>query len=243
MIVAGLTGSIAMGKSTVGAMFAALGAPVFDADAAVREFYRTPEAGAVEAAFPGVTIDGAIDRERLAAATLRDPAALKRLEDIVHPEVARRRQAFLAAAGAAGRRLAIVDVPLLFETGGDSGGRSRHRRQRQRPDSARCARSKRPGMSEAKFAALLARQTPDAEKRRRAHFVIDTSGELAATRAQVAGVMRALAAAPGRRANRCVKSFSIPKRPGSTPRKAIGWSRSARSRSSTRSRPARSSTS
>jgi dephospho-CoA kinase len=200
MIVAGLTGSIAMGKSTVGAMFAALGAPVFDADAAVREFYRTPEAVAVETAFPGVRVDGAIDRQRLAAATLGDPAALKQLEDIVHPEVALRRQAFLAAAGAAGRRLAIVEVPLLFETGGDKAVdlvivvSASAQTQRLRA-------LKRPGMSEAKFAALLARQTPDAEKRRRAHIVINTGGELAATRAQVEGVMRALAAAPGRRPN------------------------------------------
>jgi dephospho-CoA kinase len=200
MIVAGLTGSIAMGKSTVGRMFAALGAPVFDADAAVREFYQTPQASAVEAAFPGVTVDGAVDRDRLAAATLSDPAALRRLEEIVHPEVARRRQAFLAAAAAAGRRLVVVDVPLLFETEGESSvdlvvvvsaG----------AEAQRARALLRPGMSEAKLAAILARQTPDAEKRRRAHFVIDTSGELAATRAQVAGLMRALAADPGQRAN------------------------------------------
>jgi dephospho-CoA kinase len=200
MIVAGLTGSIAMGKSTVGKMFAALGAPVFDADAAVREFYQTPQASAVEAAFPGVTVDGAVDRDRLAAATLSDPAALRRLEEIVHPEVARRRQAFLAAAAAAGRRLVVVDVPLLFETEGEgsvdlvvvvSAG----------AEAQRARALLRPGMSETKLAAILARQTPDAEKRRRAHFVIDTSGELAATRAQVAGLMRALAADPGQRAN------------------------------------------
>jgi dephospho-CoA kinase len=200
MIVAGLTGSIAMGKSTVGKMFAALGAPVFDADAAVREFYRTPEASAVEAAFPGVTVDGAIDRDRLAAVTLHDPAALRRLEAIVHPEVARRRQTFLAAAAAAGRRFVVVDVPLLFEIEGEgsvdlvvvvSAG----------ADAQRARALLRPGMSEAKLAAILARQTPDAEKRRRAHFIIDTSGELAATRAQVASLVRALAADPGRRAN------------------------------------------
>ncbi len=200
MIVAGLTGSIAMGKSTVGKMFAALGAPVFDADAAVREFYQTPQASAVEAAFPGVTVGGAVDRDRLAAATLSDPAALRRLEEIVHPEVARRRQAFLAAAAAAGRRLVVVDVPLLFETEGESSvdlvvvvsaG----------AEAQRARALLRPGMSEAKLAAILARQTPDAEKRRRAHFVIDTSGELAATRAQVAGLMRALAADPGQRAS------------------------------------------
>ncbi|THD45808.1 MAG: dephospho-CoA kinase [Bradyrhizobium sp.] len=196
MIVAGLTGSIAMGKSTVAQMFAALGAPVFDADAAVREFYRTPEAGAVEAAFPGVAVGGEIDRTRLAEAALADPEALKRLEAIVHPEVARRRIAFLKAATSAGRRLALVDVPLLFETGGEKSVdlvvvvSASAAIQRARA-------LKRPGMNEAKFEAILARQTPDAEKRRRAHFIIDTSGELAATRAQVASLMRALAAAPG----------------------------------------------
>ena len=198
MIVAGLTGSIAMGKSTVGRMFAELGAPVFDADAAVREFYRSDEAAAVEAAFPGVRIDGDVDRGLLAAATLGDPAALRRLEGIVHPDVARRRQAFLAAAAAAGRRLAIVDVPLLFETGGEktvdlvvvvSAGL----------EAQRARALSRPGMSEAKFAAILARQTPDAEKRRRAHWVIDTRGPYPATRAQVAAVLRALAPVPGRR--------------------------------------------
>jgi dephospho-CoA kinase len=200
VIVAGLTGSIAMGKSTVGRMFAALGAPVFDADAAVRAFYDTPEAGAVAEAFPGVAVDGSIDRGRLAAATLGDRSALSRLEGIVHPEVARRRLAFLSAAAAAGRRLALIDVPLLFETEGEktvdlvivvSAG----------IEAQRARALKRPGMSEAKLAAILARQTPDAEKRRRAHFVVDTSGELVATRAQVAGLMRALAAAPGRGAN------------------------------------------
>ena len=196
MIVAGLTGSIAMGKSTVGRMFAELGAPVFDSDAAVREFYRSDQAEAVEAAFPGVRIDGDVDRGRLAAATLGDPAALQRLEGIVHPDVARRRQTFLAAAAAAGRRLAVVDVPLLFETGGEktvdvvvvvSAG----------AEAQRVRALSRPGMSEAKLAAILARQTPDAEKRRRAHCVIDTRGPYPATRAQVAAVLRALAAVPG----------------------------------------------
>ncbi len=198
MIVAGLTGSIAMGKSTVGRMFAELGAPVFDADAAVREFYRSAEAEAVEAAFPGVRIDGDVDRSLLAAATLGDPAALQRLEEIVHPDVARRRCAFLAAAAAAGRRLAIVDVPLLFETGGEktvdvvvvvSAGL----------EAQRARALSRPGMNEAKLTAILARQTPDAEKRRRAHWLIDTRGPYSATRAQVAAVLRALAAVPGRR--------------------------------------------
>ncbi len=119
MIVAGLTGSIAMGKSTVGRMFAELGAPVFDADAAVREFYRSEEAEAVEAAFPGVRIDGEVDRGRLAAATLGDPPALQAAGGDRPPRRCAPTPAFLAQSAAAGRRVAVVDVPLLFETGGE----------------------------------------------------------------------------------------------------------------------------
>ncbi len=198
MIVAGLTGSIAMGKTTVAAMFAALGAPVFDADLAVRAFYRSPGAAAVEAAFPGVVENGEVNREKLAAATLGDADALKRLEAIVHPEVGRLRQTFLQRARVEGRRAVVVDVPLLIETGGDrsvdlvlvvSAGEA----------TQRARALARPGMSEAKLDALLARQTPDAEKRRRAHFVIDTSLTFEQTRAQAAGVLRAIAAMPGGR--------------------------------------------
>ena len=198
MIVAGLTGSIAMGKTTVARMFAALGAPVFDADSAVREFYRSPGAQAVEAAFPGVIEGGEVNREKLAASTLGDPKALQRLEAIVHPEVARLRRSFLERAAAQGRRVVVVDVPLLFETAGAksvdlvlvvSAG-----------EAAQRARAlARPGMTAAKFQAILARQTPDREKRRFAHCVIDTSGPLERTRAQAAGVLRAIAGMPGRR--------------------------------------------
>ena len=197
MIVAGLTGSIAMGKTTVAKMFAALGAPVFDADLAVRAYYRSSGAATVEAAFPGVVAGGEVDRVKLAATAFADPIALARLEGIVHPEVARRRRAFLDRAAAEGRRVVVVDVPLLFETAGEqtvdlvvvvSAG-----------EAAQRARALgRPGMSEARLAAILARQTPDGEKRRRAHWVIDTSGPFDRTRAQVAGVLRAHAAAPGR---------------------------------------------
>ena len=199
MIVAGLTGSIAMGKSTVGRFFSELGAPVFDADAAVRAFYRSEDAQAVEAAFPGVRVDGDVDRGRLAAATLGNPEALQRLEAIVHPDVARRRRDFLAAAAATGRRVVVVDIPLLFEIGGEktvdvvvvvSAGLETQRRRAL----------SRPGMTATKLAAILSRQTPDAEKRRRAHCVIDTSGPYSATRGQVAALLRALAAVPGRRA-------------------------------------------
>ena len=192
MIVVGLTGSIAMGKSTVAQIFASLGAPVFDADLAVREFYRSPGVAALEASFPGV------NRERLAAATLGDPEALARLERIVHPEVGRLRQAFLERARAQGRRVVILDVPLLFETGGEkavdlalvvSAGEAVQR--------ARALA--RAGMSAAKLEAILARQASDAEKRRRAHFVIDTNSTLEQTRAQAAGVLRAIAAMTGGR--------------------------------------------
>ena len=198
MFVAGLTGSIAMGKSTVAKMFAALGAPVFDADSAVREFYRSPGAEAVEATFPGVLDAGEVNRDKLAAATLGDPEALKRLEAIVHPEVGRLRKAFLERARAEGRRMVVVDVPLLFETGGDktvdvvlvvSAAEA--------PQRARALG--RPGMTEAKLDAILARQTPDREKRRGAHVVIDTNGTLEQTRAQAVAVLRALAAVPGGR--------------------------------------------
>jgi dephospho-CoA kinase len=198
VIVAGLTGSIAMGKTTVAKMFADEGAPVFDADAAVREFYRSPGAKAVEAAFPGVIEDGEVNREKLASFVLGDPDALRRLEAIVHPEVARLRQAFLERAVSQGRRVVIVDVPLLIETAGDksvdlvivvSAGESEQR--------ARALA--RPGMNEAKLEAILARQTPDAEKRRSAHYVIDTNGTHEQTRAQAGGLLRAIAGMPGRR--------------------------------------------
>ena len=198
MIIAGLTGSIAMGKSTAAEIFARLGWPVFDADAAVRAFYAADGAPLIERAFPGVVFEGVVDRNRLAEKVLGDNAAMARLEAIVHPAVARRRRQFLADAADQRRRGAALDIPLLFETGGE-----------RRVDvvivvsagaAAQRARAlARPGMSDEKLAAILARQTPDGEKRRRAHFVIDTSGELAHSRRQVEDVVRALAAAPGGR--------------------------------------------
>ena len=190
MIVAGLTGSIAMGKSTVGAMLAKLGAPVFDADAAVRAFYSGAGAARVEDLFPGVVADGRVDRERLSEIVLDDPAALARLENLVHPAVAAMRASFLAGAARDGRRVAIVDVPLLFETGGEAEVdlvlvvSASQAAQRARALA-------REGMTEAKLDAILARQSSDSEKRRRAHFVIDTNGSLSATRAQVIQFLRA----------------------------------------------------
>jgi dephospho-CoA kinase len=191
--IAGLTGSIAMGKSTVAGMFAQLGVPTFDADAAVRNFYAGEGAAAVEAAFPGVVVSGQVDRERLGLRVLGDAEALRRLEGLVHPAVAQARVEFLKRAEAAGRRLVIVDVPLLFETGGDANVDLVI--VVSAPASVQRARAMgRAGMTEGKLEAILSRQTPDAEKRRRAHFVIDTRGELELTRSVIAQFVRSTAA-------------------------------------------------
>jgi dephospho-CoA kinase len=193
VIIAGLTGSIGMGKSTVGAMFAELGVPTFDADHAVRAFYAGDGAMAVEALFPGVTVSGQVDRQRLGSRVLGDPEALQRLEGLVHPAVARARSQFVEQAAASGRRLVIVDVPLLFETGGEA--RVDLVIVVSAPESTMRARVlARAGMTEAKLEAILSRQVPDAEKRRRAHAVIDTGGSLELTRAVVGQFMRSIAA-------------------------------------------------
>ena len=193
MLVLGLTGSAAMGKSTVAAMFAEMGAATFNADKAVHALYRGRAAPLVEAAFPGVVADGTVDRARLRDRVLGDPAALARLERIVHPLVREEEAAVRARAAAAGRRVLVLDVPLLFETG----------RERDvdavmvvsAPAAVQEARLlARPGIDRQAIEALLARQLGDAEKRRRAHFVIDTGGTLEATRAQAADILRAVAA-------------------------------------------------
>jgi dephospho-CoA kinase len=199
MIVAGLTGSIAMGKSTVAAMFAESGAPVFDADAAVRAIYSGDGARVVEREFPGVAVNGQVDRERLSRIVLNDPEALGRLESVVHPAVASMRAEFVARARGEGRRIAIVDVPLLFETGGDSAVDLTI--VVSAPLSMQRTRAlARDGMTEEKLEAILARQMSDLEKRRRAHFVIDTGGSFARTREQVAQFLRAAAGLEGCRA-------------------------------------------
>jgi dephospho-CoA kinase len=198
VIVVGLTGSIAMGKSTVATMFAEFGVPAFNADDAVRDFYAGEGAKSVEVAFPGAMAEGQIDRERLGAQVFGDADALNRLEGLVHPAVASARVRFLERATVEGRRLAIVDVPLLFETGGDSdvdlvvvvSAPESHQRARALA---------REGMSESKLEAILSRQISDTEKRRRAHFIIDTQGSLESTRAVVAEFMRAVAALTGGR--------------------------------------------
>jgi len=193
MKVVGLTGSIGMGKSTTSAMFAAAGVPVYDADAAVHALYAPGGAavGPVVQAFPGVLRDGAIDREALSAAVIGKPEALRSLEAIVHPLVNRSRAEFFAKAAADGADLVVLDIPLLFETGGDKrvdavvvvSAPSEVQRERVMA---------RPGMTDEKLSAILARQTPDAEKRERADFVIDTGRGLDAAREQVRQVIAAL---------------------------------------------------
>ena len=192
MILVGLTGSIAMGKSTVAAMFRGLGAAVFDADAAVHEIYRGQEARAVEAAFPGVVVDGVVDRARLGAQVVGDPQAMQRLEAIVHPAVAARRGQFLEQARLAAARAAILDIPLLFETGGERSVDVVVVVSAAAPIQ-RARALARPGADAARFEALLKRQTPDAQKRRRAHFVIDTGGSMEDSRRQAADFLRAVA--------------------------------------------------
>ena len=194
MIVAGLTGSIGMGKSATTAMFAEEGVPVHDADTAVHALYDVGGAAVapVEAAFPGVTREGRIDRALLAARVVGDPAALARLEAIVHPLVGAAREAFLAHARDRGAALAVVDIPLLFETGAEDAFDAII--VVTAPAEVQRARVlERPGMTPEKFEALLARQIPDAEKRRRADYVIDTGKGFEAARDQVRRLIAVLA--------------------------------------------------
>ncbi|MER9213994.1 dephospho-CoA kinase [Mesorhizobium sp. M0663] len=191
MIVLGLTGSIGMGKSTAAKMFAEAGVPVHDSDEAVHRLYAGKAAPLVEAAFPGTTRSGAVDRAALAERVLGDAAALKRLEAIIHPLVRADADAFLAEHRAAGALLAVLDIPLLFETGG------RNRVDKvvvvtAPPEVQRARVLARPGMNEEKLASILARQVSDAEKRRRADFVIDTGQGFDAARAAVKAIIAEL---------------------------------------------------
>lgn len=191
----GLTGSIGMGKSTTTAMFKAAGVPVYDADAAVHALYAPGGAAVapIGEAFPGVVRDGAVDRQALGARVLGDAVALKKLESIVHPLVGQSRVGFFAEAEASGADMVVLDIPLLFETGGDKGVDSvvvvscPAELQRERVLA-------RPGMTAEKFEQILAKQTPDGEKRARADFVVDTSQGLEAAKDQVDRVLAALRA-------------------------------------------------
>lgn len=197
MIILGLTGSIGMGKSTTAKMFEAEGAPVYDSDAAVHALYSVGGAAVapVEAAFPGVVVDGAIDRAKLSAQVVGDPEALEKLEAIVHPLVGAHRIGFFEKAQADGHDIVVLDVPLLYETGGQ---KNVHKVvvvsapadvQRERVLA-------RPGMTAEKFEAILARQLPDAEKRARADFVVDTGKGLEAAHDQVRDILTLLRTAP-----------------------------------------------
>jgi dephospho-CoA kinase len=199
MLILGLTGSIGMGKSTTAKLFAEAGVPVYDADATVHQLYEGEAAPAIEAAFPGTTSDGKVDRNRLSARVVHDPAALKQLEQIVHPMLGASRKKFFADAEASGAPVVIVDVPLLFETGGE---------KRvdavvvvtTSPENQRDRVLARGTMDDARLDAILARQLPDAEKRQRADFVVDTSHGLEPVRDQIRDILAEVVKMPRRRA-------------------------------------------
>lgn len=190
MIVLGLTGSIATGKSTVAGMFAEAGIPVYDADKAVHELYAGEAVDAVEATFPGTTRDGQVDRSTLSQKVLGDPEALKRLEALIHPLVREKMLGFIEARRAAGAGLVILEIPLLFETG-QAYPVDAIAVTWCEPEIQRERALARDGMSDDKLAAILARQMPQDEKRERADFEIDTSGDFASVRNQVAKVIEA----------------------------------------------------
>ena len=199
MIILGLTGSIGMGKSTTAKLFAEAGVPVYDADATVHLIYQSEAAPTIEAAFPGTTVDGRVDRRLLSARVVHDPAAIKRLEQLVHPMLQGYHKAFLDQAEQSGAPVAVVDVPLLFETGGDSRVdavvvvTTTPEIQRQRVLD-------RGNMTPEMLATVLARQMPDAEKRRRADFVVDTSDGLDPVRLRIRDILEQAARLPRRRA-------------------------------------------
>ncbi len=186
-----LTGSLGMGKSRTAQFFAELGVPVHDSDAVVHALYESEAVPAIEQAFPGATVAGKVDRAKLAKMVVGDDAALARLEAIVHPLVAAARDKFLADAASDHVPVVVLDVPLLFETAGQSGCdavvvvSAPAEIQRQRA-------FERPGMTEEKFTALLAKQMPDAEKRRRADFIVDSSQSFDHARAQVRDILQAV---------------------------------------------------
>ena len=198
MRVLGLTGSIGMGKSTTAKLFAEAGVPVYDADAMVHKLYEDEAVAAIEAAFPGTTADGKVDRARLSAKVVHDPAAIGRLEQIVHPMVRAHHQKFLDDAERAGAPVALVDIPLLFETGGD---------QRvdavvvvtTSPEAQRERILARGTMSSETLDAILAKQMPDQEKRQRADFVVDTSHGLDPVRARIRDILDQVVKMPQRR--------------------------------------------
>jgi dephospho-CoA kinase len=198
MIILGLTGSIGMGKSTTAKLFAEAGVPVYDADATVHKIYEGEAVPAIEAAFPGTTAEGRVDRNRLSAQVVHDPAAIRKLEQIVHPMLGASRQKFLHDAEQSGAPVVVVDVPLLYETGGEKRVdavvvvTTTPEIQRQRILA-------RDNMTSEKLDAILARQLPDAEKRKRADFVVDTSHGLDPVRVRIRDILNEAVKMPQRR--------------------------------------------
>ena len=192
MLVLGLTGSVAMGKTTVAGMFARQGVPVFDADATVHELYRGGAVAPVEAAFPGSTVFGEIDRDRLRKRVLGNEPAMRKLEAIVHPLVSEARMTFLQACLANGSRRVVLDVPLLFEVGSDREVDAVIVVSTTAENQIRRLMA-REGMTPERAEAMRARQMPDTEKRKRGHFLVDTSESLAETELQVLGILKATA--------------------------------------------------
>jgi dephospho-CoA kinase len=198
MRILGLTGSIGMGKSTTAKLFTEAGVPVYDADAAVHEIYEGEAAPAIEAAFPGTTVDGRVDRAKLSAKVVHDQAAIKQLEQIVHPMLGASRKKFLDDAEASGAPVVVMDIPLLFETGGE-----------KRVDAVVVVSTDpatqrerilaRGTMTSEALDGILARQLPDDEKRRRADFVVDTSHGLDPVRAAIRDILAEVVKMPQRR--------------------------------------------
>jgi dephospho-CoA kinase len=202
MLVIGLTGSAGMGKSTVAAHFRSRGIPVLDADAEVHRLYEGAAVPLIEAAFPGTTAGGKVDRAKLSAALLQDAGEFKRLEAIVHPLVKAAERAFLQRSFADRAAMAVLEIPLLFETGGE--GRVDVTIVVSAPASVQRERMlARPGMTAEKLDALLARQLPDAEKRARADFVVDTGHTIPETLAQTDRIIETLQGRQGTAYSRC----------------------------------------
>ena len=197
MFVLGLTGSLGMGKSTTARFFAEEGVPLHDADTAVHRFYEGEATPLIEAAFPGTTSGGRVNRDKLAKKVLGDSAAIKKLETIIHPLVGRAEARFLDEAARKDAAVVVLDIPLLFETGADR--RCDAVVVVSAPADVQRARAfERPGMTEEKFQAILAKQMPDAEKRARADFVVDTSKGFDAARAQVREILGRIVRMPKR---------------------------------------------
>jgi dephospho-CoA kinase len=198
MRILGLTGSIGMGKSTTAKLFTEAGVPVYDADAAVHKIYEGEAAPAIEATFPGTTVDGRVDRAKLSAKVVHDQAAIKQLEQIVHPMLGASRKKFLDDAEASGAPVVVMDIPLLFETGGE-----------KRVDAVVVVSTDpatqrerilaRGTMTSEALDGILARQLPDAEKRKRADFVVDTSHGLDPVRAAIRDILAEVVKMPQRR--------------------------------------------